>query len=198
MVPRVDYRLRPGRPDDASECGRICYEAFRAVAEAHGFPPDFPSSEVATVRLGALLSLAGTHGVVAERAVDGAIVGSVFVHDRWPIASIGPITVDPADQNHGVGRLLMQDVMAWAEGRGFPSVRLVQAAYHNRSLSLYASLGFDVVDPLSVMQGPPIQRGVAGRVVRAAIEADIAVCNDLRSEEHTSELQSRRDLVCRL
>src|SRR5204862_7477066 len=25
-----------------------------------------------------------------------------------------------------------------------------------------------------------------------------AACNDLRSEEHTSELQSRRDLVCRL
>ena len=182
--PPVEYRLRPGRPDDASECGRICYEAFRAIAEAHGFPPDFPSPKVAAMRLGALLSMAGTRGIVAERAVDSAVVGSVFVHDRWPIASIGPITVDPADQNRGVGRLLMQDVMAWAEGRGFPSVRLVQAAYHNRSLSLYATLGFDAVEPLSAMQGPPIQRGVAARRVRAATEADIAVCNDLCSRAH--------------
>ena len=36
-------RLRRGLPADAEACGRICYDAFRAIAERHGFPPDFPS-----------------------------------------------------------------------------------------------------------------------------------------------------------
>ena len=180
----MEFRTRPGRPDDAAECGRICYEAFRAIADAHGFPPDFPSIEVATLRLGNLLSLPGTKPVVAERAEDGAIVGSVFIHDRWPVASIGPITVDPADQNRGVGRLLMEDVMTWAEERGFPSIRLVQAAYHNRSLSLYASLEFDAREPLSVVQGRPVGAGVPERRVRAAGEADVQACNDLCTKVH--------------
>jgi hypothetical protein len=35
--------LRPGRPMDAKVCGRICYEAFGAIARQHSFPPDFPS-----------------------------------------------------------------------------------------------------------------------------------------------------------
>jgi GNAT superfamily N-acetyltransferase len=177
--PLSDYLLRPGRPEDAADCGRICYEAFGAIAEAHGFPPDFPSVEVATARMASLLSLAGTRSVVATRRTDAAVVGSVFVNDRWPVASIGPITVDPGEQNRGVGRTLMEDAMAWARDRGFPSIRLVQAAYHSRSLSLYASLGFDAVEPLSVMQGPPIRRGVPGRSVRTATERDVPECGRL-------------------
>ena len=38
--------LRPGRPDDAEVCGRICYEAFGAIADTHGFPSDFASLQV--------------------------------------------------------------------------------------------------------------------------------------------------------
>jgi hypothetical protein len=41
----------------------------------------------------------------------------------------------------------MQAVMTWATERKFAGVRLVQAAYHNRSLSLYARLGFVVRQP---------------------------------------------------
>src|SRR5690349_23966839 len=39
----------------------------------------------------------------------------------------------------------------------------------------------------------------AGAVLRLPVDAhDALVATDARSEEHTSELQSRRDLVCRL
>ena len=38
----------------------------------------------------------------------------------------------------------MQAVMTRAAERKFAGVRLAQAAYHNRSLSLYAKLGFSV------------------------------------------------------
>jgi len=48
--------LRAGRPEDAEDCGSICYEAFKAIADEHNFPPDFPSSEVAGGLLTSLLS----------------------------------------------------------------------------------------------------------------------------------------------
>src|SRR5688500_4259724 len=48
--------LRAGRPEDAGACGTICYEAFKAIAEQHGFAPDFPSPEVAGGLLSMLLS----------------------------------------------------------------------------------------------------------------------------------------------
>src|SRR5690349_24502442 len=43
-------------------------------------------------------------------------------------------------------------------------------------------------------------KGIAGRKVRALLTAIAIVLGVamIRSEEHTSELQSRRDLVCRL
>src|SRR3712207_7329301 len=48
--------------------------------------------------------------------------------------------------------------------------------------------------------GPPAHRGAAAGAVRAVAgrEADPAGPARLRSEEHTSELQSRQYLVCRL
>ncbi len=36
--------LRPGKPEDATMCGTICYDAFNAIAEEHNFPPTFPSA----------------------------------------------------------------------------------------------------------------------------------------------------------
>ena len=48
--------LRPGTAADAAACGTICYEAFKVIGEAHNFPPDFPSPEVATGVLSMLLT----------------------------------------------------------------------------------------------------------------------------------------------
>ena len=81
-----------------------------------------------------LLSHPGFYGVVAE--ADGRIVGSNCLDERSVIAGIGPITVDPLAQNRGAGRKLMQAVLDRCGERNAPGVRLVQMAFHNRSLSL--------------------------------------------------------------
>jgi len=39
--------MRPGKPEDARACGDICYRAFKAIADEHHFPPDFPDTEAA-------------------------------------------------------------------------------------------------------------------------------------------------------
>jgi hypothetical protein len=60
----------------------------------------------------------------------------------------------------------------------------VQAAFHNRSLSLYASLGFDLREPLSCMQGRTRERSIPGCTVRSAQPADATACNNLSRQVH--------------
>jgi predicted N-acetyltransferase YhbS len=178
----MNVTLRPGNSADATRCGAICYEAFKTIAAQHNFPPDFPSPAVATELLAGLLAHPGFYAVVAE--LDGQVVGSNFLDERSTVAGIGPITVDPAVQNRAVGRQLMQHVLARVTQRGFPGVRLVQAAYHNRSLSLYARLGFVAREPLSTMQGAPLAVQIPGYTVRPATERDLDACNQVCTQVH--------------
>ena len=71
----------------------------------------------------------------------------------------------------------MDAVLDRARERNFAGVRLVQAAFHNRSLSLYTTLGFDVREPLAVMQGPAIKKTFEGTNVRPARPSDLEACN---------------------
>ncbi|MFI5394802.1 MAG: GNAT family N-acetyltransferase [Candidatus Binatia bacterium] len=174
--------LRQGRPNDAEACGRICYEAFRHISGQHNFPQDFPDPDTAIGVLSMMLSHPGFYVVVAEQ--DGKIIGSNALDERSAIAGIGPITVDPSVQNAGTGRQLMQHVMDRVAERRFPGVRLVQAAYHNRSLSLYTKLGFDPREPLACMQGPPLTEKTPGYSVRAGTAANVAGCDEVCQRVH--------------
>jgi len=174
--------IRRATPNDVEVCGTICYEAFAAVTQQHNFPPDLPSPEAGRHVLGMMFSHPGFFCVVAE--LDGKLVGSNCLDERDAIAGIGPITIDPAAQNAGVGRLLMQAVMDRAAERKFAGVRLVQAAFQGRSLSLYAKLGFDVQEPLAIMQGPAIRQVPGGYTVRPAQTRDLAACNALCRRVH--------------
>jgi len=174
--------LRNATPDDSAACGQICFDAFSRINLAHGFPCDFPGPEVPTGLLSMMFSNPGFFCVVAESS--GRIVGSNCLDERSLISGVGPITIDPGVQNLGVGRELMQAVMDRANGRAAAGIRLVQAAFHNRSLSLYASLGFDVREPLSCMQGRTQQRSVPGCTVRGAQPSDVDACNVLSRQVH--------------
>jgi GNAT superfamily N-acetyltransferase len=174
--------LRPCTLDDAKQCGEICYSAFRVIAEEHNFAPDFLSPELTITLLSEFMDHPDIYGVIAE--LDGRVVGSNFVDERSIIAGIGPITVDPALQNRAVGRELMQHVLARAAKRRFPGVRLVQAAYHNRSLALYTKLGFVVREPLSIMQGQPLALQIPGYIVRPATLGDLDACNQVCLRVH--------------
>jgi predicted N-acetyltransferase YhbS len=174
--------LRPGTPADATECGRIMYEAFKAIAEQHNFPPDFPTPGLASDMLSAQLLHRGFYSVVAES--DGRIVGSNQLDERSAIRGIGPITVDPGIQNKGIGARLMQHLLERVERDKAAGVRLVQAGFHNRSLCLYAKLGFKVREPLSIMQGPPLGLSFPGHAVRTATRADLEACNRLCRRTH--------------
>lgn len=178
----MNITLRPGTIDDAEACGTICYDAFKKISEAHNFTPDFPSAEVAIGLMGSLLSHPGFYSVVAE--MDGKIAGSNFLDERNPIAGLGPITVDPAAQNRAIGRRLMEDAHERVKQKEFPGVRLVQAGFHTRSLSLYTKLGYDVREHLACMQGPAPKTKIPGYTTRPATESDLESCNDICRQIH--------------
>lgn len=175
-------RIRRATPEDADVCGPIFYEAFATVNRNHDFPPELPAAEAGVGILRMLFSHPAFYCVVAE--CDGRVVGSNCLDERSTIAGLGPVSVDPGVQNGGIGRALMVTMIEHVRERGFPGVRLLQAAFHNRSLSLYAKLGFDVREPMSVMQGRPVQRAIDGYPVRHAVDGDLDACNRLCFHVH--------------
>jgi predicted N-acetyltransferase YhbS len=179
---RLNLSLRPAVAGDAQECGRICHDAFASIASRHGFAPDFPSVEAAVSAVSGLIEHPKFYSVVAEH--DGRIVGSNFLDERSSITGVGPITVDPQVQDRKVGRALMNAVLERSRERRVAGVRLLQVAYHNRSLSLYAKLGFDVREAFAAMYGDPLRFEIPGYVVRAATTADMGPCDAICFRVH--------------
>jgi GNAT superfamily N-acetyltransferase len=181
--------LREIESGDISECARICFEAFGGLADHHRFPRDFPSCEFTEGMMRNFVSSPSTWGVLAH--LDGRIVGSNFLHEGDPIAGVGPISVDPDHQDGGVGRRLMEAVIE--RGRGSRGTRLLQDGFNMRSLSLYASLDFEVREPAVVMSGKPASGPVKGIEVRPPREADLeaceALCRQVHGIERTNELR---------
>ena len=181
----MNAQIRRATREDIEVLGDICYRAFCTVADQHNFPHEFPAPEAADGVVRSMVTTVGFYGIVAE--VNGRIAGSNFMDERSPIAGIGPISVDPDMQNSGAGRAMMQHMLDRIASNRVPGVRLVQTAFHNRSFSLYAKLGFEIREPLSVMIGAPIKESIRGYEVRAASEADGAACDRLHFAVHGHE-----------
>lgn len=177
-----DVVIRRARPEDVDTCGRICFEAFYKINTDHGFPPELPEMGAGIDLISTLFNHSGFWCVVAEQ--NGRIVGSNCLDERSTVFGIGPITIDPGVQNQGVGRMLMRAMMDRARERKTPSLRLLQAAFHNRSLSLYTKLGFDVQEPISLMNGPTFRSSIPGCSVRRATPTDFDATNDVCQRVH--------------
>jgi GNAT superfamily N-acetyltransferase len=138
----MDVVLRKDTIAYAEPCGVISHKAFTTLANQHGFPSGLPDARNRQ-RIRAHGSRARRR-LRRRRRIAGRIAGSNFLWESTRISGIVPITVDPDAQNAAVGRRVMDDVLGRAAENGSVGTRLVQVAYHSRSLSLYAKLGFDV------------------------------------------------------
>lgn len=169
---------------DAEACGKIGFQAHKAISSAHGYPSEQPSIEFAIGMITTLLSNQNSWGVLAER--DGKILGSIFLHmfPPSPVAAIGPLTVDPSTQGR-VGRALMEAALIQARKRNYDQVRLVQSPSHLRSFVLYTKCGFTLREPLFLMHGNPVPSTLGKKHdVRPAVPEDIAACNEICRSIH--------------
>ncbi len=113
---RTGLIVREATAEDGEHCGRIFYDAFESIAARHSHPIEPPSREFTRFMVRQMLAGEGFVGLVAER--NGEVLGSAFVDERAVIAGIGPVTVDPAAQDVGVGRELMKAVVRREHDRG--------------------------------------------------------------------------------
>jgi GNAT superfamily N-acetyltransferase len=185
----MTVHIRPAAPSDAEQCGRIIYEAFQYIAARHGVAPDFPAVDAGIQLAQSFIAHPKIFGAVAEE--DGRLLGSNFLLERDEIRAVGPITVDPKAQGLGIGRRLMETVLE--RGRGAVGIRLLQDAFNMRSLSLYASLGFEVREPMVVISGRPVSKPPKEVRVRQMTEEDLSACNALSTNIH--EFSRSNELV---
>lgn len=181
--------LVPAGPGHVEELGRICFEAFKGIHDRHNIPRDLPTRELADNVIGLFVSRDDIYGVAA--VVDGRLVGSNFLSLSDPVAGVGPITIDPNSQARGVGRALMQDVIDYAERNGIKQIRLLQDSFNMSSLSLYASLGFDVRAGVALMDastGTKIPGGDARQATGSDIEAMDDLCRDIYKVSRRNEV----------
>ena len=184
--------LREPEATDAARCAEIVFEAFGAIHDHHRFQRDFPALEAAAGLLDMFIAHPQIWGVLAE--VDGQIMGSNFLDERSPIRGVGPITVAPEGQDSGVGRRLMEAVLE--RGKEAPGIRLLQDAFHMRSLALYEMLGFDVKEGVAVVTGNPRERALSDHEVRPLEDQDLDACEELclavHGYERTNELRDAK------
>lgn len=176
----MPIQIRPMKAEDVETCGRICYEAFKGIAENHNFRSDFPAAQMGIDLMRMLFESPDTFSIVAER--DGGVIGSNHLMEYDAIRAVGPITVDPAAQAKGAGRVLMEAVIE--RGKGSAGIRLVQDAFNTASLSLYASLGFDVKEPLALIEGELKGDLPSDVTVRVIEEQDYEACAELCRKTH--------------
>jgi predicted N-acetyltransferase YhbS len=174
----MSIELRQATAADVPELGRILFEAFKDIAESHGFPPDMPTVDFATLVCGLLVQQEQVYSIAAHE--DGAARGSNHLELWDEVAGIGPISVDISAQGGGIGKTMMLDVIKHARASGFERVRLLQDAFNMRSLALYASLGFDVKEPVAYLELNASLGADAN--FRAATAADFAAMDALCSE----------------
>ncbi|MCB9684184.1 MAG: GNAT family N-acetyltransferase [Alphaproteobacteria bacterium] len=88
----------------------------------------------------------GDRGAMFVAEVGGVPVGEAQVHKLDPtycnhVASLG-IHLDPSAQGRGLGRALMERLLAWSRDHGVRRLELCVRADNHRAIRLYRGLGF--------------------------------------------------------
>ncbi len=185
----MKVEIRRATHQDIDACARINYEAFKDISDRHQFPTDFPTLDFANEITGVLISNPSCFDIVAEG--DGSVVGCGFMDEQNPIRGIGPVSVDRTFQSKGTGRKIMEALLE--QGKEAPGIRLVQESFNLASLSLYISLGFEVKEPLLLLEGKFRSQPQYGFEVRPLISEDVdeceALCNRVYGCDRTSEIE---------
>ena len=170
--------IRPVRIEDVQAAAAAAFAAHSALASRTGHPSEHPTPAFSSGLMNFKVKDPNATGFVAEHA--GGLVGSVFLNrfPSTPVAAIGPLTVDPAAEGCGAGRMLLEAALAAAHQARLDQVRLVQSPAHLRSLCLYIKLGFEAREPLVLMTSGA-SAASTDRSVRVAVAEDIPLCERL-------------------
>ncbi len=84
-----------------------------------------------------------------KACLDGRMVGTVGAICYRDFAHVGFMTVHPDLQEQGIGRMLMEHILAWLDGQNVPLVTL-DASW--KGFPLYEKLGFRILDETAIFE----------------------------------------------
>ncbi len=179
--------------EDVEAAAATLYEAFYDIHARHNFLPSlFPSVDSARAVISGLLD--GRLARCFTAVAGGELVGSTFLTERGATAGIGPVSVAIGRQGGGVGRRLMEALIAAAGPT--TSLRLTQSLFNTRSFALYHSLGFVPRDIVAWLEGGSLPTDTpppAGTTVRPWSEADLPAV--LRLDQELCGLDRAPDIA---
>lgn len=178
------FFIRPMTPADIPQAGQIMFRSFNDQNERLGLPPEWPSVEFTTALIGMLNANPNFLSVVAVDQQSNQVVGSNFLEKGDVVTAPGPISVASNGQNVGVGRALMDYVIAHSKKQNQHNIRLVQVANNLKSFSLYASQGFQFGELLTMVAGKVDSDLIddyteAGYSLVPLAEHQVTVCNQM-------------------
>jgi GNAT superfamily N-acetyltransferase len=135
--------LRPAEPADAPRLQEVERLAGRQFADVG--MPDIAAAEPMAAAALARYAADGRSWVALDP--DGTVVGYVLADVVDGNAHIEQLSVVPAHQGTGLGRALIERVVAWAGAGGRPAVTLTTFRNVPWNAPLYRHLGFRELDP---------------------------------------------------
>ena len=166
---------RPMTETDAAIVGALIYRAIGRIFRDHGQPEPIADEGEGERLARRYLELDPDGALVVER--EGKIAGAGFVHVRDEIASLGPVVVDPRMQGQGIGKGLVDHLIARAERCA--STRLLVDGFNMRAIGIVLKRGFVPRDhglrlvALGGLRGPGMMHAIAPAPVRELVLADL-------------------------
>ncbi|KAH9300477.1 hypothetical protein KI387_012060, partial [Taxus chinensis] len=194
----MTMEIRASVAEDEKELAPVMYRAFTEFNLSVGIPPsaDFESVETAELFMHNIFQSSNNYGVTALDKASGRPIGAAFLNFIGEsVQRIGPVFVDPAYGNKGVGKAMMSALIDRANATNAKSIYLAQIAANTKSFSLYVKLGFRPVECITYFGGSmdkslyTWESGKEGFNVRPMEESDVRACSEL----HNSVLGHERE-----
>jgi GNAT superfamily N-acetyltransferase len=136
--------LRPLTEDDRSAYSQLLYRSFNTWYAAHGWVGDYfgCAPEQAGIFFDIYGDISPGGSVAVFDPASGKMMGACFYHPREHHVSLGIMSVNPDDFKRGVGRAMVNHIIAFTESRRSAALRLVGSAINMDSFSLYNRSGF--------------------------------------------------------
>lgn len=139
-----EYRVRPAREADAAACRRIeiaADEMFRGL-DLHDPDPDDTNLTDDVLAAAAREGRLWVAATKADEPVGFALATVLDGHGH-----LYELDVDPAHGRRGLGRRLIETVVNWASGEGFPHVTLTTYSDVPWNAPYYERCGFRTLTP---------------------------------------------------
>jgi predicted N-acetyltransferase YhbS len=186
-----DVIIRAPTPADIDAITLQTHDAFNEWNASVGLPKEWPSMDFCKWVMSSCITEPTSFGLAAFHARTNECLGSVFNEECDIVdgaVGCGPWSAKWGALQQGVGRRLVEEIVAQSIRHGAKSIRLNQIAANLTSYSLYSSLGFVTREVYTVWCGAisteasseAIRAGEAlGYTVRPMTESDVPACDAL-------------------